>query len=333
MNATCGPNGTASSRSAALQSSLASKLRARSAGSILYKTTWKTRDTPSGRQICALRASPWRAGTKARNTNGYCGPYVIAPTPWLPNNYLILPLSLSETLARMTATISGNASILSGWPTGRQTDGAKNVLTAEGAAKEMERKGGPQGMAQAATLAGWPTSRANDSTGAKVPPGRQGGLALKTAAQLAGWSTASSRDWKDTPGMAVVATNPDGSTRIRADQLPRQAQLSGWNSPAASDGNGGKRPHPDTSMTGQHPSGRKVNMGLASQAHIGFLAKEAIAEHGPMRLTATGELQIGFFAGMESGGRLDPAHSRWLMRLPPEWDDCAVMETRSIKKR
>lgn len=238
MNATCGPNGTASSRSAALQSSLASKLQARSAGSILYKTTWKTRDTPSGRRICALRASPWRTGTKARNTNGYCGPYVIAPTPWLPSNYLILPLSLSETLVAMTATISGNDFILSGWPTGRQSDGAKNVRTAEGAAKEMERKGGPQDMAQAATLAGWPTSRANDSTGAKVPPGRQGGLALKTAAQLAGWSTASSRDWKDSPGMAMKATNPDGSTRIRADQLPRQAQLTGWNTPAASDGYG-----------------------------------------------------------------------------------------------
>lgn len=39
--------------------------------------------------------------------------------------------------------------------------------------------------------------------------------------QVAAWCTPSSRDWKDTPGMAVVAK--DG--RRRLDQLPRQAQL------------------------------------------------------------------------------------------------------------
>ena len=37
-----------------------------------------------------------------------------------------------------------------------------------------------------------------------------------------GWATASSRDWKDTPGMAQTGTNPDGSERGRLDQLPRQ---------------------------------------------------------------------------------------------------------------
>ena len=38
-----------------------------------------------------------------------------------------------------------------------------------------------------------------------------------------GWATPSARDWKDTPGMATTGTNPDGSTRKRTDQLPRQA--------------------------------------------------------------------------------------------------------------
>jgi hypothetical protein len=42
---------------------------------------------------------------------------------------------------------------------------------------------------------------------------------------LVGWSTPSSRDWKDTPGMSATGTNPDGSTRHRQDQLPRQAAL------------------------------------------------------------------------------------------------------------
>lgn len=57
-------------------------------------------------------------------------------------------------------------------------------------------------------------------------------VTLNTAtAQLVGWPTCSSRDWKDTPGMAETGTNPDGSTRTRLDMLPRVAALVGWSTP------------------------------------------------------------------------------------------------------
>lgn len=139
---------------------------------------------------------------------------------------------------------------------------------------------------------------------------------------LIGWTTPTTRDWKDSG--SDIKPRADGSERF--DQLPRQANLAGWNTPAASDGTGGKRPHQDTTMTGRHPSGRKVNMGLASQAHIGFINTE------PARLTADGRMLIGSSAGMESGGQLNPAHSRWLMGIPPEWDVFAPMATRSTPR-
>lgn len=59
---TSGHSGTTSSRSASLQSSLESKLRAKTQilGSTLYRLTWKPWITPSGRSRFRLRASALR---------------------------------------------------------------------------------------------------------------------------------------------------------------------------------------------------------------------------------------------------------------------------------
>jgi len=217
---------------------------------------------------------------------------------------------------------SGSGGSVSGWPTPTSNNGT--------GAGTQGREGG-ENLQTSAQLATWNTPRATDgSKGSRTEQGIMNELARKgnlddlpSQTMLAGRVTTTTRDWKDSG--TDIKPRADGSERF--DQLPRQANLCGWNTPAASDGNGGKRPHPDTSMTGQHPSGRKVNMGLASQAHIGFINTE------PARLTVTGEMLTGSSAGMESGGQLNPAHSRWLMGLPAAWDDCAPTETPSTLRR
>jgi len=163
------------------------------------------------------------------------------------------------------------------------------------------------------------------------------------------WPTPTTRDWKDVALCENVPLNAllgrvawlsgwptptvQDSSRGAKDARPHDTgspmnqivALAGWNTPCSSDGNGGKRPHPETTMTGKHPSGRKVNMGLASQAHIGFLNTE------PARLTDSGVLLTGSCAGMASGGQLNPAMSRWLMGLPAAWDECAPVTLKKSK--
>lgn len=120
---TCGPRGTTSLRSAALQESLASKLRAKtgSNGSTLYRLTWKTRVTPSGRPICALRGSPNKAAAAA---DFICGNGNISSQPlkgWTtPQAHDVS--GRSKTQKAIHGTKHGcadlvNEALATGWPT------------------------------------------------------------------------------------------------------------------------------------------------------------------------------------------------------------------------
>lgn len=75
-------------------------------------------------------------------------------------------------------------------------------------------------------LNGWHTPVVRDhrnSSGSGTNP-----RDLPRTVPLASWVTPAERDWKDTAGMKTTGTNPDGNTRNRVDQLPRQAAQRGY---------------------------------------------------------------------------------------------------------
>ena len=222
---TSGRTSTTSSASATLMSCLESRLRAKTAslGSTLYSLTWKRRDTPQGRSICALRASAPR--TSAKDSTGW-------PTPRSADgekNVRTLNGAVSEIARKGSPQDLCMAAQVVGWPTPTQTDSLRRP------GKNFTSKNIT--LNHAAVMAGWPTPVANDNKTPEAPLAmkqrmgeRDGTGANRTAitslqvmAKYAGWTTPSARDWKDTPGMSTTGTDPDGSTRTRIDQLPRQA--------------------------------------------------------------------------------------------------------------
>ena len=261
-NGTYGLKAGGSSPSADLGESLASRLRARTAGSglPLFELRSKYWALPLGPPIFAVRA-------RARQTSG---------------------------------------SEFGSWPTPLVNDTNGSGYSYNSGSKEsISLK-----LCGALKLASWPSPAANNfeqsdqdklnarRTALQVKYGNNGfGLTLGNAAKLASWHT-------------PIASDSRGSAGVGKSELPNQVKLTSWATPTARD---------------------SKRAGRSRLARTGTTQGEPLSQQARLLVTS-GRTLSGFRVQTANGGQLNPAHSRWLMGLPPEWDACAVMAMPSNRR-
>jgi hypothetical protein len=196
----------------------------------------------------------------------------------------------------------------------------------------------------------WPTPNTGCSLtghghrGGKSGNGHQSGADLAGVVELACWPGAPvAADAVASAGQSSTPSTPNSCGDIPSDSMI----LATWPTPNTPSGG------PNTKSTPTHTGGIDLDgavlLATWPTPMAGSPATDTFNEagntdssrktvelvtgvDGPARLTASGEMLTGSSAGIGNGGQLDPEHSRWLMGLPPDWDDCGVTAMASLRK-
>ncbi len=267
-----------------------------------------------GRGVVHANLSPRQAEALGLTTSGTCGlrgtgSSASADLQWCLEN-------------RLRAALSSLGSIL-------YTLTWKRWTTPSGVSRFRLRASAPRTSETGRT--GWPTPTACEAGGTpeqfvarklkSIAKGSKMGASLTDlglVAQLAGWPTptvGNAMGSQSFEGLSATGKTPDG--RKVAVSLNHVVQLSGWATTSARDWHSASGSPEFLATRAQQTRGKPL-----SEQVFTLLP-------GPARLTASGELLTGSYAGMESGGQLNPEHSRWLMGLPVAWDECAPIKNAS----